>query len=77
MLTFSSVYGYVKSRSFTRLDAKIVLDENDPMPKSTMEEAIKLIYANKQDELPLGILKTSDIANWLHKSGVSVNVKTS
>ncbi len=56
MLTFSSVYGYVKS-TITRLKANIVLDENDPLPKSTMEEAIKLIYANKQDEFTSGCSK--------------------
>lgn len=68
MLMFSNVMASIKN-SIGRTGVNIKLDDTDPNPKKSIEEAIHEIMRTRQQYFPLGINNPGDIVDWLQRAG--------
>jgi len=69
---FSSLLAHVKSNiPLTKVD--VVIDEDNPDYEKTMEKVVSEVMNNRQLGLPVGVMKTTDIVDWVHSMGISFN----
>lgn len=69
ILLLSRVNSTIKnSIPITKVTGK--LEEFDPQPLKTMEKIKSQVIAARQNLVPLGMIDAKDISNWLHQSGI-------
>ena len=74
ILVFTKMLSYIKS-SVTTTDVKVDLDPDDPEYRKSMEAIMAEVIKNRQISMPIGILNTDDLTDWVHKLGFSFNFK--
>ena len=74
ILVFTKMLSYIKS-SVTTTDVKVDLDPDDPEYRKSMEAIMAEVIKNRQVSMPIGILNTDDLTDWVHKLGFSFNFK--
>jgi hypothetical protein len=68
MTMFARVMASLKN-SIGTTEVKLKLDENDPNPEKTVEDAVHEIMRTRQQNFPIGLNAASDIADWVQRSG--------
>ena len=74
MLLYSNVNGSVKN-NIGRMKATITLDPADPNPMASLDETLKALLSSKMDDMPIDMLSSKGLTDWIHKAGVQVSVK--
>ena len=74
MLRFSKISALIRN-SIPNTEVSVTLDDNDPDAPKTMESIKSYVMNTRSLSLPIGITKTSDVVDWLHKYGFNFNFK--
>lgn len=71
MILFSKVMAKIKS-SISVTDVLVQLDERDPDPQKTIEQAKHLVARSRQQFFPHGLNRVVDLTNWLQAAGIQI-----
>jgi len=70
MLRFAKVSALIRN-SIPNTEVDVTLDDNDPDAPKTMESIKAYVMNTRSLSLPIGLTRTADVVDWLHKYGFS------
>jgi len=74
MVKFSKVSALIRN-NIPNVKVDVQLDNDDPDAPKTMESVRAYVMNTRSLSLPIGLNKTTDVVDWLHKYGFSFNFK--
>ena len=74
MLRFAKVSALIRN-SIPNTEVDVTLDDNDPDAPKTMESIKSYVMNTRSLSLPIGLTRTADVVDWLHKYGFSFTFK--